>query len=259
MEKELDFLLQSFEQLEELKNELKNQQAASEHLKSVTAALAGVSKQIGSFPAAFQKVVERAASTEGQLKAASASAQNLMESVPAIIERIERSDFGKSISLLSKEISTARAEVNQLRSMISEVHVVASSITDSAELAYKKVDESIQGLLDVNSRILSELNGVRLDFNHKLKVLASVCASQTEKLDKGLSDTVAAYSQLESRVIKTSENQEVVLGKIVEMMENMKSTDLLALSSQVSELLRKSDEQAQVIKSISSKKGFLFG
>ena len=173
MEKELDFLLQSFEQLEELKNELKNQQGASEHLKNVTAALADVSKQIGSFPAAFQKVVERATSTEGQLKAASSSAHNLMESIPAVIERIERSDFGDSISLLSKEISTARAEVNQLRSMISEVHVVASSITDSAELAYKKVDESIQGLLDVNSRILSELNGVRLDFNHKLKVLAN--------------------------------------------------------------------------------------
>lgn len=259
MEKELDLLVQSFEQLEELKRKLQTQQAASEHLKNVSEALAGVTEEIGKLPDEFQKVVERAVSTEERLKVASLSAQALMDSMPGIIERIERSDFSESISLLLKEISNASSEVIKLRSMISDVHSAAASVTESAEHAYKGVDENIRTLLNLNSKLFNEVNGCRLEFNKKHEDLINIFASQAEKLDMYRSSSAAEYSQLDSRLLLSAENQGAVLEKILDLLGAIKNTDLPILTSQVSELQRKSEEQTQVIRVMSTRKGFLFG
>ncbi len=107
----MDIFIEAAEQLQALKETLSEQQGSSVRLRGLTDTLEQVAAQISKIPAGLSSVLAKAESVEQRVIAASNKVEALKDGIPSIVERIERSDVGKSVDALTNDIAGSRSDL----------------------------------------------------------------------------------------------------------------------------------------------------
>jgi DNA repair ATPase RecN len=121
VEKEMDIFIEAAEQLQALKETLSEQQGSSIRLRGLAEILEQVATQISKIPDGLSLVLDKAESVEQRVLAASNKVEALKEGIPAIVERIERSDVGKSVDALTNDIAGSRSDLAAFRESMTKI------------------------------------------------------------------------------------------------------------------------------------------
>lgn len=297
MEKDLELFVQAAEQLEDLRAHLEAQKGSSERLKELTVAVGKIADQVGRLPAAMESIIERATLTEDRLNASAQQFQEFRDSFPSIVEKLENSDYGQAISSLFDSIEQLRAEHLRTRGDAASIQSIAGDVAESASVLAKGVDESLQKLLDVQVRTNADMATVREQLESKIDRLTelvqsvasqskddtksatarqdqffSVLTTSTEAVERlaekvqaasaqaaaNASATAASQEQLVSYLKTNSELQMSLVKGLMNTIEDMRRSDVVALRAQVTDLEGKLDAQTDTLKKLTSKKGIFF-
>lgn len=297
MEKDLELFVQAAEQLEDLKTHLEAQKGSSERLKELTVAVGKIADQLGRLPAAIEPIIERAKLTEDRLNASAQQFQEFRDSFPSIVEKLENSDYGKAISSLFDSIEQLRAEHVRARGDAVSIQSIAGDVAESVSVLVKGVDESLQKLLDVQVRTNADMASLREQLGSKIDRLTEmvqsvssqtqadaksaiarqdqffgVLTTSTEAAERlaekvqsasvqaaaNASATAASQEQLVNYLKTNSELQMSLVKGLMNTIEELRRSDVVALRAQVTDLQGKLDAQTETLKKLSSKKGIFF-
>ena len=259
MEKELELFAQAAEQLEELKGELQQQRNASDRIRTLADTLSKVVDQIGLLPTGLQAIVERAQQTENSILDASLHVQELRESVPSIIDSLKKSDHGLIASQLQGEIEQARIELRRIREVSSEIQTAANTFSVCTDRTVQEFGERFLKILDVQLRTASDLNDLRNQTGMKLQSLAEAVQALSVKTDSGAASTATSYTQVTNALRANAEKVGGVLQQLFSTIEDLRKSDVAALSNQITVLQTKLEEQDKKLDAISYRKKGLFG
>ena len=209
MEKEIEIFIEAAEQLKALKATLADQQGSSVRLMGLTNTLEQVAAQIAKIPSGLSAVLTKAEAVEQRVVAATFKVEALRDGIPAIVERIERSDIGRSVDALTSDIAENRSDLKTFRESIS------------------KVDDLVQQVRGANEAIFQEVRG---DFSRageaQEKVNTSVYALRSELLAKldGMEKRIVSTEQWSEKSIGATENAFEVVAIAVKGVGERQST-----------------------------------
>lgn len=99
--------------------------------------------QIAKIPSGLSSVLTKAEVVEQRLVAATRKVEALRDGIPAIVERIERSDVGKSIDALTSDIAGSRSDLKAFRESISKIDVLVEQLRGTNDAVLKKLREDV--------------------------------------------------------------------------------------------------------------------
>ena len=111
MTNEIDAFIEVTEQLQLLKETVKSQQNNGLQLQGVYASFNRIADEVVKLPSALGFVLTEAKSTANVMKEMGSKMETLSNTVPDIVARIERSDFGQTTTALTDELKRSRDDL----------------------------------------------------------------------------------------------------------------------------------------------------
>lgn len=256
MDQEHELFLQAAEQLQELKAELEQQQGASSRLRELVAVVGGLADTISKLPQELGNVVLKAEQAEQRLLTAVSEVEGLRRSVPEIIQRIENSDYGQSIASLLAEVSKAREELAGIRESASSIREAAEAVRASSTSLASEVNAGLLRVSESQVNVLQGLQNLGSKIDAKFGDLSSKVEQIFTKQAADSSAAVAGFSHISGALRGVAERQALVAQEYKASISGLKSTDLGALKSLLTDVNSKLDAQGRLIEGLNKKKGF---
>lgn len=258
MEKEMEIFIEAAEQLQALKAVLTEQQGSSVRLRSLAETLEQVAVQVSKIPGGLSVVVARAEAVEQRLVAATTKVDALRDGIPAVIERIEKSDVGKSVDSLSKEIAGSRDELKSFRESISEMDTVVEQVRHGNEAVLSAIAIEVERTTAAQEKTHSYLDSLREELLARLGGMESGIVRTEEWSAKSVGATGKAFEVIATALKSTGERQAAAMQGFHSQIEGIKSQDLAGIRQQLTAISGLVREQGVVLDAIAKKKGFSF-
>lgn len=256
MDQEHELFLQAAEQLQELKLELEQQQAASTRLQELVSGVDRLAGAIGKLPTELGTVVQKAEQVEQRLLVAVREVEGLRQSIPEIVQKIEESDYGKSIASLLSEVATARDDLQGIRESAAAVRDAADLVRASSSSLANEVNA---GLLRISESQVNLLHGVQ-SLNARIDTKFGDVLSKMEQMSaKQGADATAAitgFSHVSGAMRSIAERQVQIAKDHKSLLSDLKATDITAIKSLLVSVNEKLDSHAQLLDGLAKKKGF---
>ncbi|AQV96405.1 hypothetical protein BJN34_21285 [Cupriavidus necator] len=254
MQQELDMLVEAAEELKNLKETLAQQQDASVRIKAFSALLERVTEQVSRIPAGLAAILDRAGIAEEKLVAAAAQVVALRESVPEIVARIERSDVGRSIEVLSASITESRAEFQGFREMVSHLEAITRQLQTASESGAQKFADQLQQSLKAYEKTTTQVAALRAELEARFEaVQVRVDASGGSMLT-----AMANQSKVLDALRSAGEGQVKLMQQLTGHIVKLRNDEIEKLRADIGKIASKVEKQASALEVLSKKKGFTF-
>ncbi len=196
MEKEIEIFIEAAEQLQALKATIAEQQGASVRLRGLAETLEKVGAQIAKIPTALSAVITKAEAVEQRILAATGKVEELRDGIPLIVERIERSDLGKSIDVLTSDITGSRDELKSFRESIFKIDEVVQRFRIENDAVFKELRDDSRKTGEAQERLHTSVHTLRSELITKLDELEKRILSTEEWSEKGVGATQKTFEVL---------------------------------------------------------------
>lgn len=245
-ERELELFLRAADSLEELKNQLLRQKGAADRISAVSAALDVVANEIRQLPQALRTIADRAAQTEARLTDAGDRFNDLCGSVPALVERIESSDYARQVGRAIEELAEARGELARVRAGADATHASAERVASVTAKLAADFSASLQQLVAQQTAVAQGLGSSNAFISARFSELTTTVAELGAKLDQSGKAAVAAYDQI-AKVVRSGSS-----------LQQQRDAELAALQKSVAEMRAQLESQSKMLADLTSRKRGFF-
>lgn len=200
MEKEIEIFIEAAEQLQALKATIAEQQGASVRLRGLTETLEKVGTQIAKIPTALSAVITKAEAVEQRIIVATGKVEELRDGIPVIVERIERSDLGKSIDVLTNDITGSRDDLKAFRESIFKIDEVVQKFRIENDAVFKELRDDSRKTGEVQEKLHTSVHALRSELITKLDDLEKRILNTEKWSEKSVSATQKTFEVLTSDI-----------------------------------------------------------
>lgn len=254
----MEIFIEAAEQLQALKATLSEQQGSSVRLRSLAETLEQVATQIAKIPSGLSAVVTKAEAVEQRVLAATSKVEALRDSIPAIVERIERSDVGKSVDALTRDISGSRSDLKAFRESISKIDDLVQQFREANDSLFKELREDFKKTGEGQERVNAAVYALRSELLAKLDGMEKRVVNTEQWSEKSVGATAKAFEVIATALKGASERQSTALQGFQNQLDAMKVQDLSEIRKDLKTLASLVLQQGNALEALSKKKGFTF-
>ena len=254
----MEIFIEAAEQLQALKATLSEQQGSSVRLRSLAETLEQVATQIAKIPSGLAAVVTKAEAVEQRVLAASSKVEALRDSIPAIVERIERSDVGKSVDALTRDIAGSRSDLKAFRESISKIDDLVQQLRGANDALFKEFREDFKKTGEVQERVNASVYALRSEVLAKLDGMEKRIVSTEQWSEKSVGATSKAFEVIATALKGASERQSTALQGFQSQLDAMKVQELSEIRKDLKTFASLVLQQGNALEALSKKKGFTF-
>lgn len=258
MENELEMLVEATEQLNALKKTLAEQQGSSSRLHNIAEALEGVVQQVSRLPSALSAIVARADGVEQRISSAAKGVEGLRSDIPAIVERIERSDVGRSIDRLTADISDSREDIKKFREVLAQVEGIFREFKASNEAVVKELSAELARSRVTYAAIDASIASLRVELGARFEGVERRIGSAEGSSSKGIEATGRAFELVTSAIKGSSERQSGSLQILQGQLDGLKGQELAQILLEIRSVAATLDQQKLTLEALAKKRGFSF-
>ena len=258
MENEIQILVEAAEQLQALKATLAEQQGSSVRLRGLADALERVGAQIAKVPAGLSAVVEKAEAVERRVLAAANKVEALRDGIPAVIERIEKSDVGKSIDALTSDISGSRNDLKAFRDSLSQITSVVEEFRNANQTVFAEIKSVLGRTVTAQEQVNSAVQAIRDEMLAKLDGIERRIVSTEDSSEKSTATTLKAFQVIAATVKDAGIQQSTALQQLQRKIEDLKTLELAEIRQALQAISEQIHQQGASLDVVAKKKGFSF-
>jgi len=258
VEQQFEVFIEAAEQLESLKQTLSQQQNYATRLGDLTSSVERSAGMIAKVPSALALALNSAEAVEKRILAAAEKVDGLKNEIPLIVERIERSDVGRSVDALASDIAGSREDLKEFRRAIAQVENISEFLKASNDAIFKNFSTELQSLKSGQDKIGSEIALLRSELNEKLAVVESnVTKSETTIKSIG-GATAKTFDSIANALKKSSDIESEYLKRLQANVDSLRNQELAIVKKDMAELLFQMQKQGAALEVLAKKKGFSF-
>lgn len=254
----MEIFIEAAEQLQALKATLAEQQGASVRLRNLTETLERVATQIAKVPVSLSAIVEKAEAVEQRVLAAANKVEALRDGIPAVIERIEQSDVGKSIDALTADISGSRSDLKAFHESISQIDNVVQQFRNANEEVVKEITAEIKKTEAAQEKVNSSVYGLRAELLAKLDGMEKRIISTEDWSEKSISATGKAFEVVATALKGSSDRQSTALQGFQNQIDSLKTQEMAGIRQDMKAISVQIQQQGAALEALAKKKGFSF-
>ncbi len=254
----MDIFIEAAEQLQALKETLSEQQGSSVRLRGLTDTLEQVAAQISKIPAGLSSVLAKAESVEQRVIAASNKVEALKDGIPSIVERIERSDVGKSVDALTNDIAGSRSDLAAFRESMSQIDDLVKQFHGTNEAVFNELREDAKRTEDAQEKANAWMHALRLELLAKLDVMEKRLVSTEQWSEKSIGATGKAFEVIATALKGAGDRQSTALQGFQSQLDAIKGQELAEIRSELKSLSAHILKQGAVLEAIKNKRGISF-
>ncbi len=254
----MEIFVEAAEQLQALKKTLVEQQGSSARLKGLTDTLEQVVAQIAKVPLGLSAVVTKAEAVEQRVIAAASKMESLRDSIPAIVERIERSDVGKSVDALTSDIAGSRSDLRAFRDSISKIDAVVQQFRGANEAVFKELKEEFNKTAEAQKMVNSTVDALRSELLVKLDGIDKRIVSTEQLSEKSIGAAGKAFEVISTALKGASDRQLTALQGLQGQLDAMKVLEIAEMHKELKSISALIQQQGIALEALAKKKGFSF-
>jgi chromosome segregation ATPase len=258
VEQELQIFLDAAEQLEELKTALSQQKDASERLRSLTGALTRVSDQIARVPSALEPILAKAEAAENRLDSSARQIDAFRDSIPALVERVEQSDIGRSIDALTAEIDETRQDLRGFREASATLHSIATEFRASRNDAAKALAIEVERIQAAHATVSAAIASLQSEVLARLDNVHTVVRKTAEAVDVSASASASSFALTIGSIRAAGERHAEAFQQLTNMLRSQGDDQVSILRQELRSINEQIAAQSKLLEALSKKKGFTF-
>lgn len=258
MEEQLQVFIDAAEQLEELKRTLSQQQSYTTRLGGLTESIGRATAQIAKVPEVLGVMLKGAETVEQRVGAVAVRVEELKNQIPAVIERIEKSDVGRSINILVTEISSSRADLRDFRAAIAEVENISDSVRLANDAMLKSVSAEIESIRIGQEGMNKAIADMQAEFVSKFDVLGATVVKSAAVYQEGGAATARALDGVVGLVKSTADHHLALLKRLKADIDELGRQEVAAIRNEIAVISNQIQRQGTAIETLAKKKGFSF-
>lgn len=255
MERELQIFVDAAEQLEGLKAALTEQKDSSERIRTLTDVLASIADQIGRVPTGLSSVVARAEETERKLVLSADRVGALRDAIPELVARIERSDVGRSIDVLTADIARSREDLRGFRDTSTQLQAVVDELRAATGATAGLISNELERSQAVQAKSSAAISSLRAELLGRFDQLQA----SVENVAKSSASAAADASVRTTDAVRDlAEKQAAALQRVASQVNKLVVDDLAALRRELATVTAQLTAQSTVLEALRKKKGITF-
>ena len=258
MEKEMEIFIEAAEQLKALKAILAEQQGSSVRLRGFTDTLEQVSAQIAKIPSGLTAVLTKAEAVEQRVLAATRKVEALRDGIPAIVERIERSDVGKSVDALTSDIAGSRSDLKSFRESILKIDDLVQQFRVANEAVFKELRQDFSKTGEAQEKVNASVYALRAELLAKLDGMEKRIVSTEQWSEKSIGATGKAFEVIATALKGVGDRQSTALQGFQSQLDAIKVQEMAEMRKELKSISALIVKQGAALEALSKKKGFSF-
>lgn len=258
MEKEMEIFIEAAEQLQALKATLAEQQGSSVRLRGLTDTLEQVAAQIAKIPSGLSAVLTKAEAVEQRVVAATSKVEALRDGIPAIVERIEQSDVGRSVDALTSGIAENRSDLKAFRESISKIDGLVQQCRVANESVFKALREDSNKNGEAQEKVNASVYALRYELLAKLDGMEKRIVSTEQWSEKSIGATGKAFEVIVTALKGAGDRQSTALQGFQSQLDAMKVQEMAEMRKELKSISALILQQSAALEALSKKKGFSF-
>ena len=258
MEKEMEIFIEAAEQLQALKAILAEQQGSSVRLRGFTDTLEQVSAQIAKIPSGLTAVLTKAEAVEQRVLAATRKVEALRDGIPAIVERIERSDVGKSVDALTSDIAGSRSDLKSFRESILKIDDLVQQFRVANEAVFKELRQDFSKTGEAQEKVNASVYALRAELLAKLDGMEKRIVSTEQWSEKSIGATGKAFEVIATALKGVGDRQSTALQGFQSQLDAIKVQEMAEMRKELKSISALIVKQGAALEALSKKKGFSF-
>lgn len=254
----MEIFIEAAEQLQALKATLAEQQGSSVRLRSLTETLEQVAVQVAKIPSGLSAIVTTAEAVELRVIAATRKVEALRDGIPAIVERIERSDFGKSVDALTSDIAGSRSDLKVFREFISKIDDVVQQFRGENEVVFKELKEAIANTGEAQEKVNASVYALRSELLSKLDSMEKRVISNEQWSESSTVATAKAFEFIAEALKGAGDRQSTAWQILQGQLAAIKVQEMAEMRKELKSMSTLILQQGVALEAISKKKGFSF-
>lgn len=178
--------------------------------------------------------------------------------IPGLIDRIERSDIGRSVDALASDIAGGREDLRDFSKAIAQIESISEILGASNEAIFKNLSNELDSLKSGQEKINSEIASLRLELNAKLETVESNLTKSVMAAENVGGVAVKAFDSFANALKKSTDNQSALIKTLRTNLDSLKSQELAAIKRDMAEMLSQMQKQGAFLDALAKKKGFSF-
>ena len=258
MENEIQVLVEAAEQLQALKTTLAEQQGSSVRLRSFADAIERVTTQIAKIPASLSAVVEKAETVEKRVQAAANQVEALRDSIPSVVDRIEKSNVGMSIDALTADISASRGDIKAFRESLSQITSVVEQFQSDNQTLFSEIRTGLVHAIEAQERGNSAILVIRSELLARLDGMEGRIVKTETWSEKSIEATANAFEFISTAVKGSSERQSNTMQGLKNQLDSLRGQDLAGILQEIRAISAQVQQQGVALDAVAKKRGFSF-
>lgn len=254
----MEIFIDAAEQLQALKATLAEQQGSSVRLRGLTETLEQVAAQIARIPSGLSAIVIKAEAVEQRVLHATNKVEALRDGIPAIVERIERSDVGKSVDALTSDIAGSRSDLKAFRESISKIDDLFIQFRVANETAFKELREDFDRTDEAQEKVNASVYAVRAELLAKLDGIEKRIVNTEQWSEKSIGATGKAFEVIATALKGAGDRQSAALQAFQSQLDGMKVQEMGEMRKELKSISASILQQGAALNTLSKKKGFSF-
>lgn len=254
----MEIFIEAAEQLQALKATLAEQQGSSVRLRGLTDTLEQVAAQIAKIPSGLSAVLTKAEAVEQRVVAATIKVEALRDGIPAIVDRIERSDVGKSVDALTSDIAGSRSELKGFRESISKIDDLVQQFRGANESVFKELREDFSKTVEAQAKVNASVNELRTELLTKLDGMEKRIVNTEQWSEKSIGATGKAFEVIATALKGAGDRQSTALQGFQFQLDAIKTQELSEMRKELKAISVQVLQQGAALEALARKKGFTF-
>ncbi|MCW5640961.1 MAG: hypothetical protein KIT63_02550 [Rhodoferax sp.] len=254
----MEIFIEAAEQLQALKATLAEQQSSSVRIRGLADTLEQVAAQIAKIPSGLSAVVTMAEAVERRVLDASNRVEALRDGIPAIIERIERSDFGKSVDALTSDITGSRNDLKAFRESISKIDDLVQQFRVANEAVLNELRQDSCKTGEAQEKVSASVYALRADLLAKLDGMEKRIISTEQWSEKSIGASGKAFEVIATALKGAGDRQSIALQGFQSQLDELKVQEMVAIRKELKSIATLILQQGAALDALSKKKGFSF-
>ncbi|WP_423708728.1 hypothetical protein [Undibacterium sp. WLX3042] len=258
MENEVQILVEAAEQLEALKVTLAEQQGLSTTLRGLTESVGNVASQVSMIPDALKLVVTKAEEVGKKIIEAGGKVDALKDGIPSVIERIERSDVGRSIDALTADISGSRDDLMKFRESVRDVENVVDQFRSANDAVISRLLLELEQSRALQEKVDTSVTALSSALIPRLEVMEKLVANTALEVRESAETTCKIMASAIGLLKGINENQATSFKAIEKRLDMLTRQEMSQVHQELEVIVDQIKRQGESIIALSKKKGFSF-
>jgi len=258
VEKEMEIFIEAAEQLQALKATLAQQQGSSVRLKGLADTLEQVAVQIAKIPTGLSTVLTKAEAVEQRVIAATSKVEALRDGIPAIVERIEQSDIGKTVDALTSDIAGSRNDLKAFRESTSKIDELIQQFRASNDAVFKELREDSSRVIEAQENVNASVYALRSELLAKLDGMEKRIVSTEQWSEKSIGATGKAFEVVATALKGAGERQSAALQVVQSELDAMRRQEMADIRQELKSISALMLQHGAALEALSKKRGFSF-